>query len=239
MNKFRQLSNRVKLIILAVALALVIIIVVVVSAINYLNRRIVNYDEYIIGSSSEDKAALLSSLSAVIQKNRFNGRVLGRDIEIRRGTFESNYDGDSDIHNSEFIVDIAVAQQSFRVYFQWSTSTDLPNGVINIMCLPEDLMIYPMFECRGMFDDAISYSDPIEQLLPYTEVRNTSEGSAFVTFRISAKNNERGELEALEVLLYACSEKAILVYKGYVAEWFSSVDIDVNNYTLIYSTICE
>lgn len=145
----------------------------------------------------------------------------------------SGIDGETTIKESEAIIDIPDAKQSWLVTYHWvpegqKVTTDLGTIIIP-SCLSVDKLIYGDFNCENIMSlqkYGTDKADPILQYMPYT-------GSGFdLTY-----NPETREVSAIIIVRASQQDNQNLInnLKAQVEYWFTYRNLDISTYTVVYT----
>lgn len=234
--------------IIIIVIVLITIIAIAVASIVYIssNKRnsyggelqIANLDEVTNGRPSDQDTLeyIKYDLYRVVNKNNTPPVESNsiKDILIRENSFQQNQDTIKGVNDVSFIVDIESLKQSYLVSYQWSIGKDRSNldewGTV-VKCLPIEQLIYGDFNCKDMFIELDSPSDPILKHLPYSTadysvvLDPSTEKTLKATIRTTAADERFN------------SDLAIKKYKADLNDWITSIGLNPADYKINYTII--
>ncbi len=159
-----------------------------------------------------------------------------KDVVVRKDSFSETYKEEVKTHTVTFIADIKSLGQSYDVSYQWVDASIGNQDVLDeygtiVKCLPKEKLIYGEFNCKDMFTELSTPSDPILSHLPYSsenfEVVYDPRVSKTLnaTIKTSASDERSG------------GEAAIERYKNDVKTWLVSVVKNPEDYTINFTLV--
>ena len=105
----------------------------------------------IVGLPDSSKEKIEFQIYQAVAKNSGTENIKDSGVEIRSGSLINTYYDSINVHYASFIADIPGAEQSYRVFHEWSDdakneyiSPDMPVGVV---CLDKSELVYGEFDC--------------------------------------------------------------------------------------------
>lgn len=210
-------------------------IISVVFVVNQKSNQIIigNYDEYTKSLPKDRRLAINTQLYNLIKSSSPDKDIDINDAVIRKGSYTETFNELENTYSSTFIIDISSIKQSYMVLFNWSKNTNviLKGDNLKFSCLPKDKLIYGEFNCSEILKIPVISTDPILQYVPYTD------DSSGIKYKISAHINN-GVLEYLSIFFNTCSSYSIEIYKKEALDWIRSKNLNPDDYTIKYSSVC-
>lgn len=166
-------KNPIKPIVIALGSGILIIIVISILALNGVfhsnpygpEQKIANFSRYFQGIPTPTRDMLFTGLYNIAALNLEDQAPYPPDVKatIRDNTASSNYNENTNIHTNDFIVDVSVINQSFKVWFEWSSDANNPNlsgYQVSITCTSPEDSLYGSSNCK----DNSSVNNPVENL---------------------------------------------------------------------------
>lgn len=209
-NLRQNLTKQQKIGILIAAQILFIILIIVVVNMIFQPRSHVKIEnnELISNVPSSEQNYFKQQLWNVVSSQYPDvDRSVIDDAVIRENSITKDFDEDSKIHSTKFIVDIDSLELTYNVTIQWSNGEQLPDTVM-ISCPPMNDMKYPNTVCHGMYDSTYSfylyfpydgYKDPdSEDYVIYTI--DGDEQAKTITIESSVCDPDKYNAEALDYI---------------------------------------
>jgi len=244
MNNFNNTSKG-KLIIIGSIMLVILIIATVIYA--FMQQRseydeglnIANLSEYTRGKPNDKKTLdyIKYDLHRVVSMNSKNPVENNsiKDILVRKDSFSQTYNGETRVHNVEFIVDSSSLKQSYDISYQWMGDTSIESALDEwgtvVKCLPIEDLIYGDFSCKDMFTELANQEDPIMEYLPY------STPNVSITYAAKYEKTLDVKIETSAADERDNPEKYINQYKQEAKDWIKSKNLDPDEYTLSYTII--
>ncbi len=197
-----------------------------------------NLDDYASEMCKTSRQGLFVNLYNAIKLNLPEDQQPPRQgALIREGTYEQEYYEETQIYASDFVVDLAELEQTYRVNLFWVTDEENPNLVnytATVSCPRKSDIIYPNFDCKQSEETTATVDSPLNYL-PYQEMNEDKTES---TFRIT---NPDSDPEWILVSMQTCGDSELeKVYKERAMKWLKeSTTIDLDKYKLRFKTTCD
>lgn len=223
-------------------IVLLIWLVCLIPIIIFNNRNLLTIDNLSIqGMPNDTKKRIYSLLYNTVKNNLEDGsKTPTRGAKVRNDTVTLT--SDDPIFYGNFVVDIPSVEQSYLVYYKWSTIKNDPNvspEFVTITCLHDaSQIIYPEFRCVDNYTyNANTASDPYAYLyssLPYYGTISTGE-----EFRVAIQSYaEAGNY--LSVSIDSCGNKKKLAEAEELTNaWIETFNINPENVTIHLRDLCE
>lgn len=207
-----------------------IIIVIVISAVSILTKE---PEKILVDTGNQQVNIPEKEWSSI--KNRI-WTILGNHMEqlnkneiddavIREGTYneEIKKNGNTNIHNASFLVDIDSLKQTFAVSVSWADSdkVEFTSNPISVECPKKSEMKYPETFCYGI--NTTTASPGI--YLPYTKPKG-EHGDYYYTIR-----QDYDDANKINVVIRACDYEK---YKKEADKYLKSTGIKLDEYTIEY-----
>ena len=227
-------KKRLATIVVMFILMAVIISLVFIFRQNSNQIAIGNYDKYIKSLPKERRLLINTQLYNIIKSSSPDKEIKINDAIIREGSYTETFNESEKTYSSTLIIDIPSIKQSYRAIFNWSKDTNvtLKGDSLKFGCLPKDQLIYDDFNCSKILNIPVINTDPILLYVPYTD------DSSGIKYKISAHINN-SVIEYLSIFLNTCSSYSKEKYKAEALDWIRSKNINPDNYTIKYSSVCD
>lgn len=131
------------------------------------------------GLPEDEKDSIGFYIFQAISNNNPGSNILKNGINVRENSTINKYYENADMYYASFIVDIPDIEQSYRVSQVWAGGDDnqyiSPNINTAVVCLDEDEMIYPDFNCRN--DNMYSAQTVLASVLRAVRTQFEKDGS--------------------------------------------------------------
>lgn len=195
-----------------------------------------NYGTYVKNLSDSEKKNIEMTLYSTVSKNS-SGSVAGstiKDASIRDSSYSQSLN--EEVYTTRFIVDIPSIKQSYEVKDLFSHQPVSKSGLTDyttlVLCLDKSQLKYGDFNCQDRISEeaGLQKSDPILQYLPVSNLDyDLSLNSQSDTLKLTAKLNLTG------VDYTTGEDEAVARYKAEIQDWFTSKNLDINNYSIEYT----
>lgn len=155
---------------------------------------------------------------------------------IREGTYEQGALGVNK-YVSNFVVDVAEAQQSYRVYLVWGgiDSVEEFDNYVMLRCVEEDQKIYENFDCKEPTPLSSEKAAKAENYLPHVEY--SDEDAAIFTLSLGTND----ENETIVMNLWTCGDEDLAKkYEKLGRDWLENETmIDLEQYKIEVRNTCD
>lgn len=204
--------------------------------------KIPNFDRFFKNVPSDTRDSIFAALHNIALMNSTSPiKPTEEKAEIRSGSISNNYDQDTKITYSSFIVDITTLQQSYFVQFEWSLNNETNDSIsgypILVSCLqPTQEKRYLNFVCNDDITTPENVAKFFQQYpglrqLPIIISEYSQDYSKYIQYNIEYKANEDYSDFTITINDYSGNNREEALKK------LQELDIDTSKHIPIYNDL--